>query len=301
MRSQRTANPPRSSRERLGRDRQSALEAFVRERGREGTQAYREAFRSLEPAVRRIFEVTHDLRDFSEEVLVDNVELLDAARYLAVPPMSEDDLRTLAGERMSGGRLNREVAAKVVAVLRACMDPIRLSWLSEERPARESEREQAVSWTTSIWAIERVRTFRRTTSSRRQEEAVVALLTASGYRREPARRRIDSLDDLARGSFCREAILAGSKCDVPVCLFDGRLLALECKVSNSALNSVKRLLRETGGKARVWNEEFGRKIITGAVLAGVFKLSDLMKAQDDHGITIFWEHDLRRLRTFISH
>lgn len=53
---------------------------------------------------------------------------------------------------------------------------------------------------------------------------------------------------------------------------------LECKVSNSATNSVKRLNRETGGKARDWNGRFGERAITGAVLAGVFKLRNLKTA-----------------------
>ncbi|MGH2771058.1 MAG: XamI family restriction endonuclease [Actinomycetota bacterium] len=56
-------------------------------------------------------------------------------------------------------------------------------------------------------------------------------------------------------------------------------MALECKVSNSALNSVKRLIRETGGKARSWRNAFGLQIVTGAVLAGVYKLGNLLDAQ----------------------
>lgn len=81
---------------------------------------------------------------------------------------------------------------------------------------------------------------------------------------------------------------------------DGRLLALECKVSNSSINSVKRLNRETGDKARNWRSAFGRQVITGAVLAGVYKLGNLISAQDDPGIVIFWEHDLAPLRDFVS-
>ena len=40
----------------------------------------------------------------------------------------------------------------------------------------------------------------------------------------------------------------GAKRDVPVRLRDGRLLAIECKVSNGAKNSWKRLNREIAGR-----------------------------------------------------
>ena len=155
-------------------------------------------------------------------------------------------------------------------------------------------------WTAGVWAVERLRTIRRTESSKRQEAAVESLLASSGYTLQANVRKIHDFDDLQRGSFGREALLAGSKCDRPVRLFDGRLLALECKVSNSHLNSVKRLIRETGGKARQWGEEFGRKVITGAVLAGAFNLIHLVSAQEDHKINIFWEHNLAPLKAFVA-
>lgn len=104
--------------------------------------------------------------------------------------------------------------------------------------------------------------------------------------------------DRVSGSFDESS--AGSKCDVPVRLHDGRLLALECKVSNSALNSVKRLIRETGGKARAWKNAFGLQVITGAALAGVYKLGNLMDAQENYGIAMFWEQDLRPLQEFVA-
>jgi hypothetical protein len=108
--------------------------------------------------------------------------------------------------------------------------------------------------------------------------------------------------DLQPGTFSREADVAGTKCDIPICLRDRRLLLVECKVSNSALNSVKRLNREVGGKAGRWHQAFGAQAITGAVLAGVFKLRNLQDAQSaaNAGVVIFWEHDLQSLGDFIA-
>ena len=69
-------------------------------------------------------------------------------------------------------------------------------------------------------------------------------------------------------------------------------------MSNSSLNSVKRLIRETGGKSRAWRNAFGLQVITGAVLSGVYKLVNLLDAQENYDIAIFWEHALAPLQRF---
>ena len=150
-----------------------------------------------------------------------------------------------------------------------------------------------------MWAAEQLRTLRRLESSKRQEAAVGTLLQEARFKLHPRTKRIVALDELPRGMFMQEVVLAGTKCDVPIRLHDGRLLALECKVSNSAVNSVKRLVRETGGKARTWHDAFGQQVVTGAVLAGVYKLVNLRDAQENYGVAIFWEHDLTPLHQFV--
>ncbi len=290
--------PPRWSAGELDGGRTRALAAFVDERGREGTRAYMAAFEDAEPVVRRLLDRTHDLLDFRGNLFRVDTELLAAARYLAGPPISADDLSTLVGGPLGGRALDPAVAERVADVVRSAWDPIRFRWLFERRGPSPGEREEAIRWTAGIWAIERLRTRRRTESSRRQEAAVVAGLAAVGLEEIRGIRAISTLDILPRGSFTREVNLAGSKCDVPVRLHDGRLLALECKVSNSSLNRVKRLIRETGGKSRAWRSAFGLQVITGAVLSGVYKLVNLLDAQENYGIAIFWEHDLAPLQEF---
>ena len=85
---------------------------------------------------------------------------------------------------------------------------------------------------------------------------------------------------------------------MPIRLRDGRLLALECKVSNGPKNSWKRLQREVGGKADTWGRAYGTQIITGAVLAGVFDLKCLVDAQNRQNVALFWQHDLAPLIEF---
>jgi hypothetical protein len=77
-------------------------------------------------------------------------------------------------------------------------------------------------------------------------------------------------------------------------------MAIECKVSNSATNSVKRLNRDAASKAEVWKTDFGtRNVVPAAVLSGVYKLHNLIDAQD-RGLTIFWAHDLVGLVNWIE-
>jgi len=77
-------------------------------------------------------------------------------------------------------------------------------------------------------------------------------------------------------------------------------MAIECKVSNSATNSVKRLNNDAAAKAERWISQFGKaQVVPVAVLAGVFKVLNLEQAQD-LGLTLFWSHDLDKLGAFIE-
>jgi hypothetical protein len=102
------------------------------------------------------------------------------------------------------------------------------------------------------------------------------------------------------GEFCGESMLGSRKADIVVRLWDQRLMPIECKVSNSSTNSVKRLNNDAAIKARDWKLEFGsRQIVPSAVLSGVYKLHNLEHAQD-RGLTLFWAHDLKPLTDWIE-
>lgn len=61
------------------------------------------------------------------------------------------------------------------------------------------------------------------------------------------------------------------KADSVVGLFDHRVLAIECEVSHSEPNSVKRVNDDAAVKAKHWTQQFGqRQIVLGVVLSGVF-------------------------------
>jgi hypothetical protein len=70
-------------------------------------------------------------------------------------------------------------------------------------------------------------------------------------------------------------------------------MPIECKVSNSALNSVKRINNDAAAKAVEWLKTFGtNQVVPTAVISGVFKVNNLLQAQEA-GLTLFWARDLK--------
>jgi hypothetical protein len=77
-------------------------------------------------------------------------------------------------------------------------------------------------------------------------------------------------------------------------------MPMECKVSNSYTNSVKRLNNDAAVKAGQWLHDFGAvQTVPAALLAGLFKLANLEQAQH-RGLMIFWSHDPDALVGFIE-
>ena len=77
-------------------------------------------------------------------------------------------------------------------------------------------------------------------------------------------------------------------------------MPIECKVSNSSTNSVKRLNNDAAVKAVSWKSDFGTvQVVPAAVLSGVYKLHNLKDAQD-RGLTLFWSHDIAELIDWIE-
>ncbi len=294
--------PPLWEDETLEAHRRDAIADFISERSTEGSARYREAFAANVRLVGDLFAATNDPREFgSGRALALDPGLVRAARYLGGPPVSADDLNTLAESSIATRkRLDADLAHKAALVIEMVIDRERFPWLFEapRRAPTRAERETAVRWTAGLQTAQEVQTKRRGESAARQEQAIERMLAALGFAKV-APRPINVTGGLSPGEFCRESNVVRVKCDIPVGLRDGRFLFVECKVSNSATNSVKRLNRETGGKASVWRREFGNRAIAAAVLAGVFKLRNLKDAQDA-GVTIFWERDLGALAEFLK-
>jgi len=79
-------------------------------------------------------------------------------------------------------------------------------------------------------------------------------------------------------------------------------MLIECKVSNSSVNSYKRIVHDTGGKASTWYAKLGTaSTIPCAVLGGVFSTANLETVQNDLNVYLFWQHRLQDLADYIRH
>lgn len=297
-------DPPRWPEDVLERERLKAIEIFRDERRTEPLEEYLAAFDDYAASVDRLMRESSDLRslhDVAQEVLTD-ADLLKAIRYLAGPPVSADDLMELAETQLTASRLrDDEVAARrVIETVLDMLDCRRFAWVVENRDPTDDERSSAALASAALMASQRVRTLRANSAKIIQESRVRTYLAASGLTEVPTREIETQSNAPGSGEFCAECLVVGRKADVVVGLHDGRVMPIECKVSNSATNSVKRLNNDAAVKAAVWLDELGpRNVVPVAVLSGVFKTLNLVQAQD-RGLTIFWAHDLSPLRDFVS-
>ena len=290
--------PPEWDDVRLALDRERSIELFVAERRAVDPALWAAQFAAVREVVLQVFDATNNLRSITREaLLVEPGMWWHVLRYCCGPPVSEEDLWTYVGGPKFK-RVSATWAEETAKVFRLFVDRVRFPWVAENRDPTTSELERALDATIMPMAQQRFATQGRGEASKRQEAAVGAVLATAGFKLDRSSSEITVLDALARGSFSRERRLAGDKCDVPLRLRDGRILAIECKSSNGPKNGWKRLLRETGGKADAWRRQFGAQVVTAAVLAGVYDLSCLKRGQRQ--VAVFWEHDLEPLVEFAS-
>src|SRR5437867_537730 len=153
-RSGRFAVPPTWSEAALEAQRREAIADFIKERTTEGGTQYREAFRKNVTAVEALFVATDDLLDFpSGTALANNPSFTRAARYLGGPPVSADDLNTLAESSIATRkRLDADLGRKAARIIESALDPERFPWLFEapRRSPRRIERRTAIRWTAGL-------------------------------------------------------------------------------------------------------------------------------------------------------
>ncbi|MCX6952799.1 MAG: XamI family restriction endonuclease [Verrucomicrobia bacterium] len=229
--------------------------------------------------------------------------LLEALRYLAAPPVSEDDLQTIADVPSLAASVitaDPDELAKVHDVLKAVIDPYRFPWVADGRKPTDQERSAALLASAVLLASQRVQTDRRNRGKTTQEQRVKDFLKNLGFAEVKPAAIATLVSGPQAGQFCGECKLGSRKGDVIVRLHDTRLMPCECKVSNSETNSVKRVVNDAAAKATSWNLEYGlRQVVPAAVIGGCFNPRNLLQAQDA-GLTIFWAHDLAKLGEFIA-
>jgi hypothetical protein len=232
-----------------------------------------------------------------------DARLGEALRYLAGPPISDDDLRVIADvESLVPGILKKRPGElrRVYEVIERIIDPFRFPWVTSGGSPTEQQRLTALTASAVLLATQRLATERRHDGKEGQETRVKDYLQEMGFVEVPTAAIRTLVNGPQAMQFCAECQLGDRKADVVVRLHDTRLLAIECKVSNSATNSVKRLNNDAAVKADYWIKQFGTaQIVPAAMLSGVFKVINLEQAQS-RGLSLFWSHDLQKLSEFME-
>jgi hypothetical protein len=297
-------DPPRWTDDQLSEHLARSIELFRKERLEEDVTGYGEFFDIFQSHFEDLLEKTVDLMQLEANALdiLSDQTLRASLRYLAGPPISEDDLEVIADAVLSPARLREDQAMveRVIQVIMAGLDRRRFPWVREGREPEEPEKQAALIASAALMAHQKIGTKRRTESSSVQEEKVKKELLTIGFTEIAAKEMRIGADAPKPGEFCGEAKLSGRKADFTIGLFDRRIMPVECKVWNSAVNSIKRLNNDAAVKAVGWRKDLGDvNVVPVAILSGVYKLSHLKDAQG-RGLTLFWAHDLHRLIRFIK-
>lgn len=297
-------NAPSWSHSRLAEDAAIAREEFREERMTEPLEDYSDHFQAARSTMETLLEETVDLsqlRLLAPDLMVDAARL-EIIRYLAGPPISLDDLKTVSEVALSPFAIRRNPAEAIRAMetIQIGLDRNRFPWVSEAREPTEAERDASIVATAALVANRKVMTARANEGKTLQERKVKDALIAVGFREVTSRPIPTLVRAPNRGEFCGESPLGDRKADIIVRLWDDRVLAIECKVSNSATNSVKRLNNDAAVKAVHWVNSFGTaQMVPSAMLAGVFKIHNLEAAQNA-GLTIWWSHNLDAMTDWIQ-
>lgn len=294
---------------------QIAIDEFVDRRLAEPEGTYAAHVRARRRALVRLFRVLSKLDPMNPSVdlardVIRDPDLFAALRYVAGPPVSEDDLGTLITRSLKG--LTQTAIAKdpflslsVLKLIQKLCDPYRFPWVGTDRSPSLREVRAAIAMSSVLHASQALQTERRS-YGKTVEQRLQKRLTDLGFvkvtgGRKPKSNPLPPFPPRGKVTqpshhpifphFYGECIVYGRKVDLLIALRTGRVIALEAKDSSSALNSTKRLLNDTAAKAARYRAEAGKNITSVALLSGVFKLSDLAQAQES-GLYLIWAHEL---------
>lgn len=224
-----------------------------------------------------------------------------ALRFLLGPPLSQDQFLLACPEwsktsEKTGRRLKVEAAEAFAKTFEQWRDPLRTQDLSGT-----AERTKAIYSTAIMIAQAEFTTKKRMRLAREQEQSAIRVLEELGFVKVGLG-IVDQPGALEENEFAQATQFAtadGSshEVDIAVGLSKKRILALECKVSNDKTNSVKRV-NDVLKKADAWKKQWGKFVITGALLQGVFSDKEprrLLEAE----VEIFWSHRLDLLKKWI--
>lgn len=282
---------------------QIALEEFVDRRLAEPTGTYVAHVHASRAAIVRLFQILAGIDPQNPDPVVIRRVILDddlfaALRYVCGPPISEGDLGVIITRNVRGfGKTeihqSDELPISVLRLICQLADPYRFPWVAAHRIPSRREVRDAILSTMTLHATQTLQTERRG-YGKLVEKRLETRLVELGFTKTkaPPRGRAAAPKDYPQfPNFYGECTVHKRKVDLFVALPDGRMIAIEAKDSSSGLNSTKRLLNDTAAKAKHFASEAGKNIITVALLSGVYKVEDLLLAQES-GLFLVWAHDI---------
>lgn len=247
-----------------------------------------------------------DLRDLRSALEADGGHML-IFRHLLAPPKSQDQFKLLCDEwskssEKSGCPQKPEAAKAVSEVLAQWMDREIAPWLATNRDPKEVERELLIERVISFIAPKLTETQKRNRLSAEQENAVVMLLRSLGWVQLPSV-TIDTRAAVPPKHFMNKtrfatATTTAQEVDIACGFNSSYVAAMECKVTNDATNSVKRV-NDVLKKATAWKAHWGSFVETAALLQGVIKPEDVQRLTDE-GVRVFWSHDLDAFANWVQ-
>lgn len=180
-------------------------------------------------------------------------------------------------------------------------DPQLTSWLDEGRDPTAAELNATTEAIALLIAAQAALTNKRTLLAAKQEAAVIELLTANGWMQKSAP-LISQSSQLSPREFMHKTRFATAttpqEVDIACGLGSSIILAMECKVTNDATNSIKRV-NDILKKSAAWQAHWGSFVKTAALLQGVIAYKDVARLLDA-GIEVFWSHRLEDFGAWVD-
>lgn len=266
---------------------------------------WRQVCKSVRREILRTLIETNGLRDLQSSLAKTGRHLL-VLRHLFAPPISQDQLKLILrsypkGAEKSHTRLSKAAADEFAAAFADRRDPSLTAWLSTNANPSRRQIKKLLHTLTPMISSQIFNTVRRNRLSDEQEKAVESLLASKGWTKSPSA-TVNNTSDLAPNHFMRKTRCktrtATKEVDIACGVNPSLIMAMECKVSNDATNSVKRV-SDVMDKTKAWNDQWGGFIQTAALLQGVIAYKDVARLLDS-SVLVFWSHDLQPLADWLD-
>jgi hypothetical protein len=229
-------------------------------------------------------------------------------RALFAPPISQDQLELLCSDYSKGaekraGGMSKRSAKAVAATFMQWRDQRLTRWLDRNSNPSRRELDKVISTLAPLTSSQIVSTMRRGRASQRQEQEVMAFLETNGWIKAN-RLLLQTPADLEARHFmhkalCKTTAVSPGEVDIACGVTSNLILAMECKVTNDATNSIKRT-DDVLKKHNAWRPAWGVRFIeTAAMMQGVISYKSIEKLLSND-VHVFWSHDLDALGRWLD-